>query len=249
MQRHTIRYLALFGVLLAGVAGSLWTLQVGRRGALPSPAANRAGEGSAGAEMARAPLYLYHVDLATWYAASADEVVVSSPHDLGMMALNETLPMRLGRWQGSDLPPSQDVIDFYRDPPLVLRRQYDDEAGRRIWMTAIGASGAKSYRIFEHTPDICYGGPEWTTLADRVERLSLKEGGTLPIRYGLYERSAAPILVYYWFQRPGPATDAAEGTISWRLATDAGEGVAVAEARLNELIGLLYERTFDWHRF
>jgi len=241
MRRHTLRYLALFGVLLVGVVGAfdVW----------PWPDPEAVGSEGAILPAVDVPMHFYHVDVASWYAATADEVVVVSHHDLGMATLHDALPMRLAEWQGHNLGPSGDISELYNDPPLVLRRQLVDAEGHTAWLTAIGAVGAKSYRIFEHTPHICYESTDWDTLEDRVDHVALAKGGDLPVRYGLFQHQGTLRLVYYWFQREGPESDASGGTISWRVTTDADDGLAAAEDRLDDLVRTLYERTVTWHRF
>ena len=233
MQRNTLRHLAPLLVLAVAAAGT-WAWNA------PSVATRQA----------RAPSgeHMHYVDVADWYSSSADEAAVLSPYDLRMEDLSDSLPRALGQWVGTDLGEDPEITTWYDDPDVVIRRRYVESRGRAIWVTVIGSSGAKSYRLFEHTPSICYVSQGWLAIGEGVRRVSLTEG-SVPVRRGVYEDGDAVFLVYDWYLWDSPSRDAAQGITSWRLATEAGADPVAAEGRLNEFVRLLFSQSIQWHRF
>ncbi|MBN1401231.1 MAG: EpsI family protein [Anaerolineae bacterium] len=192
--------------------------------------------------------YSFHVDVAGWYRATPDEVVVYSPYDLSRAGLPDSLPLALGGWQGTELGTDPDIEMWFDSPDLVMRREYADGAGHVIWLTAIGSEGSKSFRIFEHTPHTCYPSADWTTVLDEVHRVALRSG-TFPVHRGLFEYGDAQRLVFYWYQWDTPTRDAARGVTSWRITTDAPADDDATSARLEAFLSLLFDQTVAWHRF
>jgi hypothetical protein len=223
-------------LLLAGVGGSLIVGRSSEQEHVPE------------AEAQSEERHSFHVDVAGWYRATPDEVVVHSHHDLSRTALPASLPLTLGTWEGVELGTDADIEMWFENPDLVMRRQYSDRAGHIIWLTAIGSQGSKSFRIFEHTPHTCYPSADWTTVLDDVHRVSL-DNGTFPVNRGLFRHGDAQRLVYYWYQWDTPARDAAQGVTSWRITTDAPADDAVTSERLEAFLNLLFDETMPWHRF
>ena len=237
MSRQSLRYLALIGLLLAGVAGSrLMTLL-----ASPDLASNDFVQGSPG--------FSFHVDVAGWYKATADEAVARSPYALSRQALPESLPLNIAQWHGTELGTDADIKKWFDGPDLVMRRRYEGPEGRIVWVTAIGSEGAKSFRIFEHTPHSCYPSADWISTSDGIHRVAVGDG-SLAVRRGVFESQGIERIVYYWYQWEGPNRDAAQGVSSWRVTTDVeGADAAGAEALLAGWINLLFEETLPYHRF
>ena len=252
MRSDTKRPLALLALLIVGAGASLLTW-FGRSGQTTLQAGP--SEASQSARVA-ATYHLFHVDIAGWYRSTPDEVVVLSPFDLRLSALPDSLPMTLGTWQGEELGSDQEIEDLYAEPDLVTRRRYQGADGRGFWLTAIGSRGAKSFRIFEHTPPICYVSSGWETEGDDAHRVPLQQGA-LPVRRGVFQAEGVTRVVYYWYQWDGPSRDPTSGVTSWRLTADAASGGAKAggddtrdaEAVLTEVVSLLFEETLPWNRF
>ena len=239
MHRDTRRYLILLAILAVG-AGLAWVAQGHLVREVPlDPGA---------ADGAR---YTMHSDVAGWYAITADEAVLVSPYDLRLSGVVEALPWTLGPWAGRDLGPSDEIVVWYDEPELVIRRRYDDANGHLVWLTVIASRGPKSFRLFEHTPHICYAGSEWQTLIDDVVSVPLARGA-FAVRRGAFARDGERHLVYAWYQWDGPARDPAQGVASWRLSTEMLEGeeaLSDAEARLTAFARLLWSETVPWRRF
>lgn len=193
-------------------------------------------------------LHLVHIDLAGWYETTPNERVVYGPYDLHLDALPSSLPLQIGPWQGADLGPSAEVETFFAHPDLVIRREYMDPSGHVIWLLVIGSRGPKSFRLFEHTPEICYPSLGWRALIVDVTTVHLRDG-VISVRRGVYERGPERHVVYSWYQWDNPIRDAAKGITSWRLATEAREGLEAAQSRLQDFIRQLFYDVLPWRRF
>jgi len=228
-MRLGTRHLALLLVLLAGLATTqLWrTLS---RNAEPA---------------SDTTMFLHHIDVGGWYRATKAERVVRARYDLSAGQVADTLPLDLGSWQGQDLGPSADITQWYDNPELQLRRRYE-AGGEGFWLTAIGARGSKSFRMFEHTPPICYTATGWDVRSEETLSVALAPG-EIAVQAALFEREGISTLVYYWYQWDSPSRDAADGIVSWRLTTTV-EDPATAHARLASAVTELYVETIPWRR-
>jgi len=234
MRRDAFWFGGLIGLLVLAAGAGLALLRPLRLDATPigPPATTR---------------YLFHTDLAGWYEITANERVAASPYNLSHRALTDTLPLEIGEWRGQELGSAPEIEEYYSHPDLALRREYRNDVGQVVWLTAIYSQGPKSFRIFEHSPDICYGSYE--TLRDETRRVRLARGD-LPLRYGLFQIDAATQrLVYYWYQWDSPERDSRLGGASGRLTTDTSDGLPAAEARLDGFVNLLFQETLPWNRF
>jgi len=235
MQRDSRRYLVLILLLALGAGASLLL----RYMRTPTQALPKAGS---------QPFFSVHIDLAGWYEATPNERVVAGPYDLRFTSLPGSLPLALGAWKGAELPPDSEVEVLYAHPELVMRREYADPSGRLIWLTAIGSRGPKSYSLFEHTPEICYASSGWITIAEDTTVISLRQGA-IAVHRGVYKQGQEQRIVYSWYQWDDAERDAAKGVTSWRVATDAGDGLDAAQSRLDGFLGILFDEVLPWHRF
>lgn len=236
MRGDSFRFGVVIGMLALGAASAHALRLVGNR----EPEAPR--------PVGSAPRYVVHTDVAGWYRITPDERAIASPYDLRLDALPGALPLELGSWRGEELEADQDIETWFGKPDLVIRRRYVDQAGAPVWLTVIGSRGAKSYRIFEHTPRICYPSAGWAVQSDDSQRVPLGRSA-LPVRCGVFEREGAVRVVYAWYQWDGPERDPGVGITSWRLTADATDGIEPAQARLDGFLGLLFQETLPWHRF
>lgn len=236
MRQDTFRYLALL-ILLALGAGATVIIQA--RQCFPSPPSPQSA--------AAMPRHIFHVDIGGWYAITPNEKAMASPYDLRAESLARSLPMALGEWHGTDLGPSAETEELYAQPDLVLRRQYANPTGHVLWLTVIASHGAKSFHLFEHTPEICYGG-SWRAIHEDIQRIKVK-GNWLAVNRGVYEQPGQKQVVYHWYQWNSPARDPEQGIASWRLYADCSQGLDDAEKQLAGFISLLFDEVLPWHRF
>ena len=86
--------------------------------------------------------------------------------------------MILGDWSGVDKPQSNVEALILLDPEQYVRRLYQHNDGRYMWLSLIGGRSSKPF----HPPDICYDADCWRTqLASKP--ISLTGGGDI---YGLW---------------------------------------------------------------
>jgi hypothetical protein len=236
MQRATLRYLVL--LLILGAA-ALATWQLGRVGA-PS---QRVDE-----QPPSTTYYTVHTDVEGWYAATPDERAILSAYDLRLSALASALPYQIGSWSGQDLDPDPELEAAFANAELVLRRRYVDEAGQALWVRALGARGAPSFRLFEHTTRICYESAGWTTLERGIRRTPVAMG-ELPLLREVFTRGQSRHVVHTWYQWDGPSRDPAQGIVAWRLTAEANADPALADQVIQEFLSLLFVQVLPWRRF
>lgn len=244
LQRTGRRAWLALGVvaLLVGGIGIAWQV-----GPPPTPAAPAAPtEGAASAE------HVLFADVDGWYHVTRYERVVASPYELWLNHLPDALPTRIGEWTATDLPANPQLTDAYQNPELVLQRAYHNPAGDVAWLTFIGHRGPRSFRLFEHTPTICYPLQGWTMLEDRVDTVPL-DGGTLNVQRGLArnEDSGQEIVVLYWYLWDTPDRDPKDGILSVRLSAfvTTSEEDAVTLLKRDFIPTLFPAVVPTWHRF
>ncbi|MFN8497444.1 MAG: EpsI family protein [Anaerolineae bacterium] len=244
LQRAGRRAWLALGVvaLLVGGIGMAW--QVGPPPAPAAPAATT--EGAALAE------HVLFADVDGWYHVTRYERVVASPYELWLTNLPAALPTRIGEWTATDLPVNPQLTDAYQNPELVLQRAYRNPAGDVVWLTFIGHRGPRSFRLFEHTPTICYPLQGWTMLEDRVDTVPL-DGGTLNVQRGLArnEDDGQEIVVLYWYLWDTPDRDPKDGILSVRLSAfvTKSEDDAVTLLKRDFIPQLFPAIVPTWHRF
>ncbi len=189
------------------------------------------------------------VDTAGWYRRTPDEVAAISPFDLSLDGLPAGLPMEIGAWRGSPRAHDPAVDQWFRDPDVVIERTYLRADGERVWLSAFGSRGDKSFHLFEHTPETCYPMGGW--LIDRIGVARLARGPRpLPVNQGLATGAKGRLAFMYWYVWPTPARDTAQGVLSIRLAAPVRRDPAATLAMLAEdFMPALFPRTLAWSRF
>ena len=121
-----------------------------------------------------------------------------------------------------------------------------------VWLTFIGHRGPRSFRLFEHTPTICYPLQGWTMLEDRVDTVPL-DGGTLNVQRGLArnEDDGQEIVVLYWYLWDTPGRDPKDGILSVRLSAfvTTSEDDAATLLKRDFIPALFPAVVPTWHRF
>ncbi len=247
--RTKIQQLGSRGWLAAGAA-ALLVVGIGIARQTQPPAApapsTAATEGAVSAD------HVFFADVDGWYHVTNYERVLASPYDLWLNSLPSALPTQIGEWTATDLPVNPQVVDAYQNPELVLQRAYRNPAGDVVWLTFIGHRGPRSFRLFEHTPTICYPLQGWTMLEDRVDTVPLN-GGALNVQRGLArnEDDGQEIVVLYWYMWDRPDRDPKDGILSVRLSafvTNTEED-AVTLLKRDFIPDLFPAIIPTWHRF
>lgn len=110
------------------------------------------------------------------------------------------LPLRLGEWEGRDIPLDEDVIRR-TDTDDHINRTYVRRRGMEAISLFVGY-GARLRDLMPHRPEVCYPGAGW--LLDRVDAISLDlgDGKELPCRVLKFSRGGmdaahVTVLNYY----------------------------------------------------
>ena len=191
----------------------------------------------------------FFADSEGWYRITAREAAVVSPFDLSLDALPSALPMALGPWKGENVPLGPEVTAWYDNPEIAFQRAYSDGQGNLIWLTALGSRGPKSFRLFEHTPAICYPLSGWTL--DRLAVAPLPVGkGAMPVQQGVAEHEGQRVVVLYWYLWDNPQRDPQNGVLSIRLAAPVRQSDDETLTMIQTgFVSHLFKDVVPWHRF
>lgn len=143
MRSNQIRSLLVIGVLVIGILA----VYAPRFVASPSQVTHADTD---------QPRYSYVADLDFWQRTPREtQVTASARFDLDA-DLND-VPMELGDWVGKDMPETNEEVVILLEPEQYIRRLYQDDEGRYIWLSMIGGRNSRPF----HAPDICYDADGW----------------------------------------------------------------------------------------
>jgi len=178
----------------------------------------------------------------------------------------EAVSMRLGEWQGVDIPLSQG-IEAMLQADAQLQRRYVSASGEVVWLY-VGYYGTARGGRPEHTPWACYPSAGWR-IASSVERPLVAHAEPVDgaeLMEFVVEQSGEARLVHFWYathRSVGIATEAkltldhlagriwgggrADGALV-RISTPIGpDGIEAARLRLERISGpLLHEVASNW---
>lgn len=231
-RRRRWAWAAAAGILLLAILGRRWLERAPTPP--PPPAATRS---------------VVFVDTVGWYGRSGQEVAVASPLELGLDDLPEGLPLRLGAWQGRDRPPDLEVFRWFDNPDVVIQRTYVRADGERVWLSAFGSRGAKSFHLFEHVPDLCYPLGGWQIDHFGLARLPLGPR-PLPVNHGIASGPDGKLVFFYLYVWDSPARDPERGTLSLRIAAPVTRNPEATFAMLaQDFVPQIFSGTLRWNRF
>lgn len=78
----------------------------------------------------------------------------SQQDDVAGLAAIRAIPMRLGKWQGHDVPLAEEVYDIL-ETKAILNRNYVSPEGNHIFLSIVHYSDTK---VDFHAPEACLGG-------------------------------------------------------------------------------------------
>ncbi len=231
-RRRRLVWLAAAGILLLAILGRRWLERTPPAPPAPSPTQS-----------------VVFVDTEGWYGRSSQEVAVASPVKLGLDDLPAGLPLRLGPWEGRDRPPDPEVTRWFDSPEVVIQRTYTRADGERVWLSAFGSRGPKSFHLFEHVPDLCYPLGGWQIDQFGLARLPLGSR-PLPVNHGIASGPEGELVFLYLYVWDSPARDPERGTLSLRIAAPVTRTAEATFAMLaQDFIPQLFSRTLSWNRF
>ncbi len=191
----------------------------------------------------------YLVDVEGWYQITPQERAVTSRYDLRLAALPASLPMQIGGWRGSPLPPSPDIDKWFGNPEVAIERQYVNAQGDVMWLALFGSAGRKSFYLFEHTPQTCYPGTGWNILRQDVDRIAIGDGAIFAQR-GLAAKDGHRLLVLYWYMWDNLERDAEGGVLSFRLTAPILKDEAqTLRAMKEDFLNQIFAQVLAWRRF
>ena len=169
---------------------------------------------------ANQPHYTYIADLDFWQRTPREtEVSALARFDLDA-DLND-VPLQLGNWVGEDVPETNEEVMILLEPEQYIRRLYQDDQGRYIWLSMIGGRNSRPF----HAPDICYDADGWQyDLGSRP--VELRDGGEV---YGLWLEAEKLFpgrdvptehVVYYFYLFPDAQRDLADGIVLFKLTSE-----------------------------
>ena len=189
------------------------------------------------------------VDTAGWYGRTPNEVAVVTPHELTIDALPASLPLTLGPWSGADRPHDVAADLYLSYPEVSIERTYWREDGEIVWLTVFGSRGAKSFRLFEHTPETCYPLDGWSVGVFGPILLPLGPR-PLPVNRGIALGPDGELVFLYFYLWNSPDRDSDRGVLTCRIAAPVS---ATAERTLamlaDDFVPLLLGPTIAWSRF
>src|SRR5262249_27236035 len=108
----------------------------------------------------------------------------------------DQIPLRIGRWQGTDEPVPGEITEMLTQD-AVVRRVYHD-LGYEVHVWVIYWSSRNMVKGYHH-PDVC-----WPTRGFRLSRRDVVPiaagGGTVPVTVREFARGSERQLILYWTQ-------------------------------------------------
>ena len=235
MLRDSLRLAGALALLVAALAG--YAL-LNRATPLPAAESTPAQSGTP-----------YLADVEGWYQITPQERAVTSRYDLRLAALPASLPMQIGAWSGTTLPPSPDIDFWFDHPPVAIERQYVNAQGEVMWLALFGSAGDKSFHLFEHTPQTCYPGTGWNILRQDVDAIPIGNGMIYAQR-GLAEKDGQRLLVLYWYMWDNLERNPSGGVLSFRLTAPILKDEAdTLRAMKADFLAQIFLQVLNWHRF
>jgi len=118
--------------------------------------------------------------LAVRYARASESV----PIPPGTLA---QLPLRIGDWEGTDIPMKERIVQATDTDDHVNRKYYVRGRGRdavALWV----AYGVRFRDLMPHRPEVCYPGAGWTLQETRSVELKTPDGSAVPCRLHRFNR-------------------------------------------------------------
>jgi len=189
------------------------------------------------------------VDTAGWYRRTPDEVAVLTPFDLTIDGLPAGLPLTLGPWQGAERPHDAAVDLYFRRPDVSVERTYYRADGEIVWLTAFGSRGAKSFHLFEHTPETCYPLGGWSITAFGPAGIPLGPL-PLPVNQGTAVGRDGSLVFLYFYVWDSPDRDSERGVLTMRVASPVTASTDATRTMLaSDFLPRLFSSTVAWSRF
>lgn len=215
MSRDTRRYLVVMVLLVLAVAAALL---ITRREALLDRV--RANQG-----------FQFVADIDNWKRTDRERAL-RTDYDFRLSSNLGELPLRIGDWQGEDVPQTNLEVFILLEPEQYIFRRYARADGRSLWLSLIGSRKAKSF----HPPQICYVADGWQTDVSS-EPIAIGDGELYALKV-IATKGQATHVVLYFFIWPDYSRDPAAGTVLFKVTAplegSIEETVALEKAFIQE---------------
>ncbi|MGE0479499.1 MAG: exosortase C-terminal domain/associated protein EpsI [Phycisphaerae bacterium] len=134
------------------------------------------------------------------YRALATYLEMEPNHIVMARGTLATLPLRIGAWEGRELPIEEAIIQR-TDTDDHLSRTYTRDGGRDAVTVFVGY-GVRARDLQPHRPDICYPSAGWTLRGTERVELALARDAAIPAQQyeffrGGFDRSQVIVLGFY----------------------------------------------------
>jgi len=212
MSRDTRRYLVVLALLVLAVLVSLFITQ--REALLDRLRVNQG--------------FQFVADIDNWRRTDRERAL-RTPYDFRLGPNLNELPLKVGDWQGQDVPQTNLEVFILLEPEYYVFRRYERGDGRHLWLSLIGSRKSKSF----HPPQICYVADGWRTDVSS-EPIPVGDGELYALKV-IASKGQATHVVLYFFLWPDYSRDPAAGTVLFKVT-------APLEGSVEETVAL--EKTF-----
>ena len=163
--------------------------------------------------------FTYIADLDFWQRTDREKTVHATTR-FDLAADLHKVPLKLGDWQGEEVPETNKEVMILLDPVQYVQRLYKNKAGQYIWLSMIGGRSSQPF----HAPDICYKADGWKFNTDS-QPVKLADGSEL---YGLWleakkrmagDSAFTEHVVFYFYLFPDKARNMADGIVLFKLTS------------------------------
>jgi len=168
------------------------------------------------------------------YAQTPDQSIVASPYDLRLRGSLATFPRQLGDWHGQDVASNDTALLGFRAEQHIFR-DYHRGSGGALWLRLLASS---DWKLFYHTPLICYQGSGWQVEPEATYSLPIGEG--LHMRGFVARLNGVSHLVLYTFLWPSRYRDMNEGATMVELAVPFSDDREAAFREASDFLRLLF---------
>lgn len=163
--------------------------------------------------------FSYITDLDFWQRTDREKTVFANTRfDLGTDLRN--VPLKLGDWQGEEVPETNKEVMILLDPEQYVQRLYKNSAGQYIWLSMVGGRSSQPF----HAPDICYKADGWKFNTDS-QAIKLQDGSEI---YGLWleakklmpgDTNYTQHIVFYFYLFPNKSRNLSDGIVLFKLTS------------------------------
>lgn len=163
--------------------------------------------------------FTYIADLDFWQRTDREKTVQATAR-FDLAADLHNVPLKIGDWQGEEVPETNKEVMILLDPVQYVQRLYKNSAGQYLWLSMIGGRSSQPF----HAPDICYKADGWKFNTDS-HSVKLADGSEL---YGLWleakkrmagDSAFTEHVVFYFYLFPDKTRNLSDGIVLFKLTS------------------------------